>query len=308
MKRLCFSIALLGMMLHIGAQTLIKGNYQKGDTAIYQSQAKFNVALPTGGVSEIEATYNNRYVILDASENGFKVERILTDLVINGNEESAEMVSQIEDLKTSQDVPFIFTTDSNGKPVKIENYDEIKTKIAASVTSLIEKTLGRHPEMAAMKDRLIEAAVSRLTEDALLDDADAVNVFSLNGKTIKTGDSDEEVKEGLKVKSTYTVTPILGQTVVAKNSTINMTEDDIKAFVIDQLVKSGLPEEQVEMVKQNWGQMVAMGIAKMDVNVTETFRILKGGWMQDVKSDFKMNAMGAETSYSSTSKLVNKNF
>jgi hypothetical protein len=134
------------------------------------------------------------------------------------------------------------------------------------------------------------------------------DIFYLNGKTLKSGDEVLDDSEGVKIKKTYTITPILGTNVVVEKSNVSMTEEETKAFIIGKLKESGAPEEQIKMIEANWQQMVAMGMAKVDGNATKTIRVAKNGWVQSVESTETQSTLGTEIQATSSVKLTDKNF
>lgn len=311
MKKTILAIAMFCMALTVNAQTLIKGNYQKGDTAVYVTTAKMEVSSPMAGSGSMtaNATCETRYAVQDATADGFVIECLVTKVDITGDIDQLPG-SMIEAQKMILNTPVIFSTDANGKPVKIVNLEEVKAKETEATKKMIDDLYAANPQMEQMrpKEAMLGTLTENITEESILSQLESFGLFDMNGATLKSGDTDERMKEGVKVQNSYTVTPILGTTVVVQKSTSNMSEDEVKDFVINKMTESGVSAEQIEMVKQNWQQFAAMGFSSLNLDGTTTYRFLKSGWAQDSTSNMTLKAMGVETKVEMTTKLAQKNF
>ena len=180
-------------------------------------------------------------------------------------------------------------TDSEGKILKIINKDELNEKIKAKADKAISEVLESSPELAQLpKEAIVEQISARLNDEALLETFD---VLTLNGKTIVSGAQEEYTKEGMKMKRMYFVT---GKNIIA-NSTLNMSKDELKQFIIDQ-VTADMPE-QAEMIKQNIDMI--MSSAKFDLSEKTTYELQDNGWVKSIKTDSKREMMGQKSSSTS---------
>lgn len=301
------AIAMVMMAMGANAQTEFKAAYNAGDKATYEITSKTTVATPAGP-AELNIKHTNQYEVKAATAEGFEIESTVTKADIEGVEDMKNDVKfAVYGMIVNQ--PIVFTTNAAGQPKSIKNWDEVSKKIYEANAAAIEKVLAAHPEAAqAMpKEQLIAASNAQVTEEFVLA---AINpdIFDLNGKTLKSGDEVLDDSEGVKIKKTYTITPILGTNVVVEKSTVSMTEEETKAFIIGKLKESGAPEEQIKMIEANWQQMVAMGMAKVDGNATKTIRVAKNGWVQSVESTETQSTLGTEIQATSSVKLTDKNF
>ena len=82
-----------------------------------------------------------------------------------------------------------------------------------------------------------------------------------------------------------------------------MTEEETKAFVFEKLKESGAPAEQVQMLEANWDQFAAMGMAKVDISETNTFR-MKDGWAHSIDSVSTQSLLGMNIKVTRNTKLV----
>ncbi len=114
--------------------------------------------------------------------------------------------------------------------------------------------------------------------------------MALNGKTVMTGAQEEFVNEQeMKMKRMYFVN---GKNVVT-NSSANLSNDELKAFIIAQVEKAA--PEQAEMVKQNIDQLISAGVLKLDVKDTATYEFQEDGWAKAVTVDSSMDMIGQST-------------
>lgn len=305
MKKMMMAIAMVMMAMSANAQTLIKGSIQKGDKVTYEVVKKMSAANPMGeGNAEASVAYTTTFEITDATAEGAVVQATVTAAKLEGDE-TMQQDDAFAAYQTLLNQPVIFTTDANGAAKNLQNWDDVSKKFYAANAATIEKLVAEHPEITQMmsKETLIEKANAAVTEESVLDDITS-GIFDLNGKTLKTGDEIVEETKGIKIKNSYTVTPILGTVVVVEKSEAAMNEDETKAFVISKLQEEGLPEEQIKMIEDNWQQMVAMGMAKVDINGTTTYRLGKNGWAQSIETNAVNGVMGVEMKETSSVKLV----
>lgn len=306
MKKTLITFALLLTVTVLNAQTLIKVNLKKGDKAVYENVNTVNVALPMGaGNQNIKITNTTTVEVKDANADGFKVEFLTKDSKIEGNEEAAQQFG--DQLSRYLDgVPALFQTDKNGCLQKLLNYEEVVGKMSKVAITQIDSMYKKNPkiEEIAPKAKVIMALNDLFTEKNIMENFKNKSVFQLYGKTLKTGDKENNEIQGIKVNTTYDVSNVLGMLTVVAKSKANMTENETKAFFISNIKKMGLGEEISSQFEQNWGQMKAMGMASIDMNDTTTYHFTKSGWVNDVVSSGKMKMMGMQMDLNTSVKLV----
>lgn len=306
MKKTLITFALLLTVTVLNAQTLIKVNLKKGDKAVYENVNTVNAALPMGaGNQNIKITNTTTVEVKDATADGFKVEFLTKDSKIEGNEEAAQQFGdQIS--RYLDGVPALFQTDKNGCLQKLLNYEEVVGKMSKVAITQIDSMYKKNPKIEEMapKAKVIMALNDLFTEKNIMENFKNKSVFQLYGKTLKTGDKENNEIQGIKVNTTYDVSNVLGMLTVVAKSKANMTENETKAFFISNIKKMGLGEEISSQFEQNWGQMKAMGMASIDMNDTTTYHFTKSGWVNDVVSSGKMKMMGMQMDLNTSVKLV----
>ncbi len=306
-----FLLALFLSAAGLSAQTLIKANFQKGDTTVYETVQKVDMAQPMGGGNQqITTTTETRYVVLEANAQGYKIEVTPTQIEVQGDEAIASQMGN-ELQSYMQNVPTIYQTDVNGKILKIVNHQEVVTKASKKALDAIEKLYKENPEIAqaVSKEKMIMSVSEQFEEKNIIKEIEQQTLFGFLGKTLKTGDKVEEIQaRGIKATTTYEVTPVLGTIAVVGKSTSNMTEQDVKEMLIDNMKKMGMGEEATSQIESNWGQMKAMGMTNIDYNATATYHFLKSGWMNDSASESKMKIMGMAMTVTSNTKIVSRNW
>lgn len=306
MKKTLITFALLLTVTVLNAQTLIKVNLKKGDKAVYENVNTVNAALPMGaGNQNIKITSTTTVEVKDATADGFKVEFLTKDSKIEGNEEAAQQFG--DQLSRYLDgVPALFQTDKNGCLQKLLNYEEVVGKMSKVAITQIDSMYKKNPKIEEMapKAKVIMALNDLFTEKNIMENFKNKSVFQLYGKTLKTGDKEDKEIQGIKVNTTYDVSNVLGMLTVVAKSKANMTENETKAFFINNIKKMGLGDEISSQFEQNWGQLKAMGMASIDMNDTTTYHFTKSGWVNDVVSSGKMKMMGMQMEINTSVKLV----
>ena len=198
-------------------------------------------------------------------------------------------------------ITFRIAVDKDGKVQRLLNGDEIQPKLNKMTDTFIDQLLKDIPQLASMvsKDDLKKQVAASITPEAMLQTIqDATSPFALNGKTITTGAQEDYVsKDGLKMRRMYFVQ---GQNIVA-NSTLNMTKDEMKEMIIQQVEKN-LPD-QAAMVKENIDQIMATGMLKMDMKETATYELQADGWVKSIKNESTTETMGQQLVTKSTATL-----
>ncbi len=288
MKKIILSLALFATCMVGNAQTQIKANFQKGDSAVYAS----TILMHAGKDVESKMKAETNYVVQDVQADGYIIKTTMTDLTTEGDV-ADDVIFQT--LSMQKGVTLIIKTDLNGKPIKLINYVDVKNVCAAYCKNMIEEMAADNPEFFEQmsKENMIDAMINQLTEEKLLDDADqATGFFALYGKTLKTGDVESNVERGIKINTTYQVTPMMGKLTVIGKSECAMSNEEVKTMFMEQIDKAGLPADQAAMIKAQYDQIAAMGMAKIVLDGEDTYLFQKNSWLQESKMTYNMDMFG----------------
>ena len=308
MKKSLLTFVLLLAVTALNAQTLIKANFQKGDQATYESVANIKVSVPMAGNSEsIKTNSQTKIIVKDASADGYVIEMTTTNMKMEGNQEVVQQTGNMLNQYLSN-VPILLKTDANGKVKDLLNYTEVQTKASKFAMTFIDSLYNAKPEMEKVlpKYKMAMSMNSQFTKEAFIESVKYNTFFQLFGKTLKTGDKENKDMQGIKTTVTYELNkePL---NIIGKIKG-NMTEDDVKAFLIDKMKQMGADDGMVSQLDANWGQMKQMGMANMDVDGTSMTKLLNTGWATEYSTDMKTKMMGMEMTINSVTKLVQKNW
>ena len=104
-----------------------------------------------------------------------------------------------------------------------------------------------------------------LTKQTFIETMETISTFfNLFGKTLKTGDKEDVNQQGIKSIVTYEVTKEPNELVIIGKTQNNMSEDDVKGFLIDKMKLMGSDESMIAKFEQGWLVMKQMGLTKMD--------------------------------------------
>ena len=306
MKKSLITFALLLAVTALNAQTLIKANFQKGDQATYESVANIKVSVPMAGNSEsIKTNSQTKITVKDASADGYVIEMTTTNVKMEGNLEVFQQTGNMLNQYLSN-VPLLLKTDADGKVKDLLNYTEVQTKVSKFAMAFMDSLYKAKPEMEKTlpKYKMAMSMNSLLTKEAFIESVEYNTFFQLFGKTLKTGDKVDMNKQGIKTTVTYEVNKEPNALNIIGKIKGNMTEDDVKAFLIDKMKQMGADEAMVSQLDANWGQMQKMGMAKMDVDGTSMTKLLNTGWATEYSTDMKTKMMGMEMTINTVTKLV----
>ena len=306
MKKSFLTFVLLIAVTALNAQTLIKANFQKGDQATYESVANIKVSVPMAGNSEsIKTNSQTKIIVKDATADGYVIEMTTTNMKMEGNQEVVQQTGNMLNQYLSN-VPILLKTDANGKVKDLLNYTEVQTQVSKLAMASIDSLYKAKPEMEKTlpKYKMAMSINSLLTKEAFIESAENNTFFILFGKTLKTGDKVDMNKQGIKTTVTYEVNKEPNALNIIGKIKGNMTEDDVKAFLIDKMKQMGADEAMVSQLDANWGQMQKMGMAKMDVDGTSMTKLLNTGWATEYSTDMKTKMMGIDMTINTVTKLV----
>lgn len=279
------------------AQLKVAPKMEKGTTKTYATTMTTNIP----GQGEVKITADTKYTVSAATADGYVVDVVSTDVKSDATADNiaGKLISASQELM--KDMTVSLATDKDGKILGIKNFNELKPKIDEASGKFADKMLKEIPQLTQLmsKEALINQINESLTEENLVRTMQAnTSVLALNGKTIMTGAQDEFVNEqGMKMKRMYFVN---GKKVTT-NSSMNMSKDEMKAFIIKQVEQ--LAPEQAETIKKNIDQVMATGMLKIDMKETANYEFADDGWVKTLKTEATTDTMGQQTKINTISTL-----
>ena len=196
------------------------------------------------------------------------------------------------------------TTDKTGYVTGINNMNEVKENINATIQVMADELFQSFPDAANImsKEKLTEQLMCNVSDDMILKTLrNITSPLTLNGKTIKTGDEESFVSEhGVKMKRVYTVDT---HNQVTAQSSVDMNKDDMKTFLLTQ-VERYLPG-QADMLKDNLDMVLDSGLLKIDLTEKAVYVLNKDGWVKSIVVEKSTNLFGNKTATVSTVVLKN---
>ena len=297
MKKLMIVSVMLMAAFAAQAQLKVAPKMEKGTTKTYATTMTTNIP----GQGEVKITADTKYTVSAATADGYVVDVVSTDVKSDATADNiaGKLISASQELM--KDMTVSLATDKDGKILGIKNFNELKPKIDEASGKFADKMLKEIPQLTQLmsKEALINQINENLTEESLVRTMQAnTSVLVLNGKTIMTGAQDEFVNEqGMKMKRMYFVN---GKKVTT-NSSMNMSKDEMKAFIIKQVEQ--LAPEQAEMIKKNIDQVMATGMLKIDMKETANYEFADDGWVKTLKTEATTDTMGQQTKINTISTL-----
>ena len=297
MKKLMIVSVMLMAAFAAQAQLKVAPKMEKGTTKTYATTMTTNIP----GQGEVKITADTKYTVSAATADGYVVDVVSTDVKSDATADNiaGKLISASQELM--KDMTVSLATDKDGKILGIKNFNELKPKIDEALGKFADKMLKEIPQLTQLmsKEALINQINENLTEESLVRTMQAnTSVLVLNGKTIMTGAQDEFVNEqGMKMKRMYFVN---GKKVTT-NSSMNMSKDEMKAFIIKQVEQ--LAPEQAEMIKKNIDQVMATGMLKIDMKETANYEFADDGWVKTLKTEATTDTMGQQTKINTISTL-----
>ena len=297
MKKLMMVGLMLTAAIALQAQLKVAPKMEKGTVKTYVGQT--TVTIPAQG--DVKVSDETKYTIVDATADGYVIDMESVDVKTecDASNIAGKLIAAAQEIMKG--ITFRIAVDKDGKVQRLLNGDEIQPKLNKMTDTFIDQLLKDIPQLASMvsKDDLKKQVAASITPEAMLQTIqDATSPFALNGKTITTGAQEDYVsKDGRKMRRMYFVQ---GQNIVA-NSTLNMTKDEMKEMIIQQVEKN-LPD-QAAMVKENIDQIMATGMLKMDMKETATYELQADGWVKSIKNETTTETMGQQLVTKSTATL-----
>lgn len=296
MKKTFLTFVLLFTAVALQAQTLIKANFNKGDKATYEYTANIDLAsMMQSKTLTANVTSKLHVDVKEANAEGYQIELLFSDLKVDGDETALQQGGG-QLLTMLNDVPLLYQTDKNGALKKLLNSEEAVGKMSKTGIAKIDSLYAKNPEIEKVnpKMNMLMALSNTLTEEFITEYVKEQTVFSLYGKTLKTGDQEDKSVQGMKTTTSYDVNQILGMLTIVGKVKANMSEDDVKSFLIGNMKKFGVGDDAVSQIEKNWSQMRAMGMTTITYNATDTYHFTLSFWVNDYTTESRMKLMGMD--------------
>lgn len=312
MKKLFFVLAFALAVIALNAQTLIKAKFQKGERAVYETVTEIEGKSAAAGSESVKVTRQAKITVQEVLRDGYIIEILTKDIAVDGDQ---SFLTQTGDMiiQSLNNVPMLLRTDANGKITDILNYDEVQRKAWKFALTELDSLYNNNPnvEKSMPKMKAMMSITKDVAKDVLLANINNNTFFYLFGKSLKNGYKENKEIRDIKSTVTYTLTKKGNTMNIAEEISSNMTEAEVKAFIIDKMKGVGADENLEHMIAQveaHWDKMKEIGMATMDINGTTNFQLLKSGWPTEYSSKIKANRMGVDIAINSVTKLVQKNW
>lgn len=312
MKKLFITLAFTLAVTALNAQTLIKAKFQKGERAVYETVTDIEGQSAAAGSESVKVTKQTKITVQEVLRDGYIIEILTKDIAVDGDQ---SFLTQTGDMiiQSLNNVPMLLRTDTNGKITDILNYDEVQRKAWKFTLTKLDSLYNNNPnvEKSMPKMKAMMSITKDVAKDVLIANINNNTFFYLFGKSLKNGYKENKEIRDIKSTVTYTLTKKGNTMNIAGEISSNMTEADVKAFIIDKMKGVGADENLEHMIAQveaHWDRMKEIGMATMDINGTTNFQLLKSGWPTEYSSKIKANRMGVRITINSVTKLVQKNW
>ena len=312
MKKLLLTLAFALAVTALNAQTLIKAKFREGERAVYETVTNIEGKSTLAGSEAIKVTRQTKITVQEVLRDGYIIEILTKDIAVDGEQ---SILTQTGDMiiQSLNNVPMLLRTDANGKITDILNYDEVQRKAWKFALTELDSIYNNNPnvEKSMPKMKAMMSITKDIAKDFLIANINNNTFFYLFGKSLKTGYTEDRYIKDIKAAVTYTLTKKGKTTNIVEEISNNMTEAEVKAFIIDKMKAVGADENLELMIAQleaHWDKMKEIGMATMDINGTTNFQLLKNGWPTEYNSKIKANRMGVRITINSVTKLVQKNW
>ena len=312
MKKLLFILAFALAVTALNAQTLIKAKFQKGERAVYETVTDIEGQSAAAGSEAVKVNRQTKITVQEILRDGYIIEILTKDIAVDGDQ---SFLTQTGDMiiQSLNNVPMLLKTDANGKITDILNYDEVQRKAWKFALTKLDSLYNSNPnvEKSMPKTKAMMSITKDVAKDVLIANINNNTFFYLFGKSLKNGYKENKEIRDIKSTVTYTISKKGNTMSIAEEISSNMTEAEVKAFIIDKMKGVGADENLEHMVAQveaHWDRMKEIGMATMDINGTTNFQLLKSGWPTEYSSKIKANRMGVRITINSVTKLVQKNW
>ena len=312
MKKLLFIRAFALAVTALNAQTLIKAKFQKGERAVYETVTEIEGQSAAAGSESVKVNRQTKLTVQEVLRDGYIIEILTKDIAVDGDQ---SFLTQTGDMiiQSLNNVPMLLKTDANGKITDILNYDEVQRKAWKFALTKLDSLYNSNPnvEKSMPKTKAMMSITKDVAKDVLIANINNNTFFYLFGKSLKNGYKENKEIRDIKSTVTYTISKKGNTMSIAEEISSNMTEAEVKAFIIDKMKGVGADENLEHMIAQveaHWDRMKEIGMATMDINGINNFQLLKSGWPTEYSSKIKANRMGVDITINSVTKLVQKNW
>lgn len=312
MKKLLFILAFALAVTALNAQTLIKAKFQKGERAVYETVTDIEGQSAAAGSEAVKVTKQTKITVQEILRDGYIIEILTKDIAVDGDQSFLRQTGDMI-IQSLNNVPMLLRTDANGKITDILNYDEVQRKAWKFALTELDSLYNNNPnvEKSMPKMKAMMSITKDVAKDVLIANINNNTFFYLFGKSLKNGYKENKEIRDIKSTITYTLSKKGNTMNIAEEISNNMTEADVKAFIIGKMKGVGADENLELMIAQleaHWDRMKEIGMATMDINGTTNFQLLKSGWPTEYSSKIKANRMGVRITINSVTKLVQKNW
>ena len=281
MKKLFFILAFALAVTALNAQTLIKAKFQKGDRAVYETVTDIEGQSAAAGSEAVKVTRQTKITVQEILRDGYVIEILTKDIAVDGNQSFLRQTGDMI-IQSLNNVPMLLRTDANGKITDILNYDEVQRKAWKFALTELDSLYNNNPnvEKSMPKSKAMMSITKDVAKDVLIANINNNTFFYLFGKSLKNGYKENKEIRDIKSTVTYTLSKKGNTMNIAEKISSNMTEADVKAFIIDKMKGVGADENLEHMIAQletHWDRMKEIGMATMDINGTTNFQLLKSG-------------------------------
>ena len=312
MKKLFLTLAFALVVTALNAQTLIKAKFQKGDQAVYETVTDIEGKSAAAGVEAVKVTRQTKITVQEILRDGYIIEILTKDIAVDGDQ---SFLTQTGDMiiQSLNNVPMLLRADANGKITDILNYDEVQRKAWKFALTKLDSIYNNNlnVEKSMPKSKAMMSITKDIAKDVLIANINNNTFFYLFGKSLKNGYKENKEIRDIKSTITYTLSKKGNTMNIAGKISSNMTEADVKAFIIGKMKGVGADENlelMIAQVEAHWDKMKEIGMATMEINGTTNFQLLKSGWPTEYNSKIKANRMGVDITINSVTKLVKKNW
>lgn len=298
MKKILVMLLAFLPLMAMAQTTTIKPVLKAGDVHKYTGETLMSMSSPIGGANmkETKMSFTSDLITKSVTADSAVMENVVrsVDTPQQLTMESMGMTAgmNMDFMQTMVDKPTRFSIDKDGTLRNILNIKEVQAWTKEMISE-VDKDNKLNPDM----DMLCNATTLR---ESLRKNG----IYSLYGRTIKSGDTESVTMQGLKVLRTYTVSPD-GKTIEASLKS-DMTSEDVKNMIIYGL-KSANPDvvndEQMNQIDMMWSMISAQGMDKIDFTGKETYVFGDDGWMTSYTCHFNGKIMGMTMDVSNSATL-----
>lgn len=292
---------LMAVMTFAQGSVKVTAKYSKGDYVIYETQSSIIQQSPMAGNDTISYVGEIKYEVTDVRKDGYTI-AVNTSKWDSTTPIGNEITKKITNMQQRMlvDLPMVLTTDKDGKIIRLNNFEEIKQKADLYIDGMVN-ALFEDIDEATMgilnRDGIRDAILDEITEEKMIETLsnNTGNHLSLYGKTFTTGTVTDEKMNNFSFKTTYVVPSSKNKDTYSlkSSSVINMSKDDIKKLIIEQLEK--MMPEQADAIKENIDMVLEGGMIKIDGTRQCTFEFFKNGWLKSGEVVSTINTMGNES-------------